>query len=331
MEEALISVIVPVYNVEAYLPRCLDSIANQTYQNLEIILVDDGSTDGSGRICDEYAIKDKRARVIHQANKGLWAARNVGQDAANGVFLFFPDSDDYFHYDMIRLMYEAIMGDGGYDVAIVDMKRTSRDDESCNHNIDCKWTEWTPSQLVSQLIVSKYPYSNIWNKLYRADAVQRLRARPYPIAQDLDYNIQAFKHLQRAICSRQVMYCWYIHRGQITGEAHYLKILPDIFYTNYIEDLSGRCPYDYVILDTLYRKMALLKARSIKAEDKDAIFNKCRQYYKRTISDYLHEKRIPFRVKSTYIAGFHFPYLANLLYRFFERHPRFYNHLKLYQ
>ncbi len=109
MEESLISVIVPVYNVEAYLPRCLDSIANQTYRNLDIILVDDGSTGGSGMLCDEYAARDSRVRVIHQSNKGLWAARNAGQDAANGDFLFFPDADDYFHYDMIRLMNHYLL------------------------------------------------------------------------------------------------------------------------------------------------------------------------------------------------------------------------------
>ena len=328
MESDLISVIVPVYNVEAYLPKCLDSIANQTYRHLEIILVDDGSTDDSGRICDEYAAKDQRAKVIHQPNKGLWAARNAGQDAAHGAFLFFPDADDYFHYDMMRLMYEAITSDDGYDVAIVDMKRTSRDDEMCNHPVDCQWAEWTPGQLVSSLIVSQYPYSNIWNKLYRADAIQRLRARPYPIAQDLDYNLQAFMHFRRAICSKQVLYYWYIHRRQITGQAQYYKVLPEIFFTNYIQDLSGRCSYDSVILDFLYRKMALLKARSIKTGDKISVFNQCKQYYKHTISNYLHEKRIPVKTKTTYLLGFHFPYLAYMFYRFYERHPHFYQPLK---
>lgn len=328
MDNDLISVIVPVYNVEAYLPRCLDCITNQTYRNLEIILVDDGSTDGSGSICDGYVAKDQRAKVIHQSNKGLWAARNAGQDAAHGAFLFFPDSDDYFHYDMIRLMHEAITSDGGYDVAIVDLKRTTRADETCNHIIDCKWVECSPGQLVSRLIVSQYPYSNIWNKLYRADTIQKLRARPYPIAQDLDYNLQAFMHFRRAICSRQVMYYWYLHHGQISGEAQYYKVLPEIFFTNYIKDLSGRCSYDSVILDFLYRKMTLLKARSINTGDKDSVFNKCKQYYEHTISDYLHEKRIPVKVKTTYILGFHFPYLAHIIFRFFERHPHLYEQLK---
>ena len=92
----LVSVIVPVYNIEDYLPRCLACIEMQTYRNLEIILVDDGSTDGSGRICDEFAAKDSRVRVIHHPeNIGLWAARNTGQDAATGDYLWFPDGADY--------------------------------------------------------------------------------------------------------------------------------------------------------------------------------------------------------------------------------------------
>ncbi|MDR3314701.1 MAG: glycosyltransferase, partial [Oscillospiraceae bacterium] len=91
----LISVIVPVYNVEPYLPKCLDSIVSQTYANLEIILVDDGSTDASGSICDAYAAKDERVRVIHQANGGVAAARNAGLDAAVGEYIQFVDSDDW--------------------------------------------------------------------------------------------------------------------------------------------------------------------------------------------------------------------------------------------
>lgn len=90
----LISIIVPVYNVEQYLPACLDSIVNQTYRNIEIILVDDGSTDNSGRICDEYAAKDSRIVVIHQKNAGVSSARNLGIENSNGKGVLFIDSDD---------------------------------------------------------------------------------------------------------------------------------------------------------------------------------------------------------------------------------------------
>lgn len=105
----LISVIVPVYNVEAYLPKCLETICHQTYRNLEIILVDDGSTDSSGRICDEFAKKDQRTVVIHQLNQRQWAARNAGLRVATGEYIMFVDGDDYIHLDAVRVMYEAII------------------------------------------------------------------------------------------------------------------------------------------------------------------------------------------------------------------------------
>ena len=93
--EHLVTVIVPVYNVEVYLERCIKSIINQDYKNLEIILVDDGSKDSSGKICDQYAKEDSRIRVIHKENQGLGPARNTAMDLATGEFLFFVDSDDY--------------------------------------------------------------------------------------------------------------------------------------------------------------------------------------------------------------------------------------------
>ena len=93
--DSLLSIIVPVYNVEQYLSRCVDSLVNQTYHNIEIILVDDGSPDRSGEICDEYAKKDKRVKVIHQSNGGLSDARNTALDIAKGDYLMFVDSDDW--------------------------------------------------------------------------------------------------------------------------------------------------------------------------------------------------------------------------------------------
>lgn len=104
----LISIIVPVYNVEAYLAKCVDSILAQTYTNLEIILVNDGSSDGCGRICDEYAKQDKRIKVIHKKNGGLSDARNVAIDVTTGEFITFIDSDDYVTDDYIMTLYSLI-------------------------------------------------------------------------------------------------------------------------------------------------------------------------------------------------------------------------------
>ena len=107
----LISVIVPVYNAEKYLRECLDSIVNQTYKNIEIILVDDGSTDGSGTICDEYADKDVRIKVIHSTNKGVTAARINAFKASSGDYITFVDADDFLNCNMFKKMLDTIMED----------------------------------------------------------------------------------------------------------------------------------------------------------------------------------------------------------------------------
>lgn len=108
MESKTVSVIIPVYNVEQYLARCIDSILCQTYPNLQILLVDDGSPDGSGAICDDYAARDSRIQVIHKPNGGLSSARNAGIEAATGDYLSFIDSDDWIHPDTYRHLLELM-------------------------------------------------------------------------------------------------------------------------------------------------------------------------------------------------------------------------------
>lgn len=104
----MVSVVIPIYNVEAYLDACVNSVINQSYQNIEIILVDDGSTDSSPQMCDSYAKKDSRIKVIHQPNAGLSMARNAGMACAIGSYIYFLDSDDYIAPNTIQILYEAI-------------------------------------------------------------------------------------------------------------------------------------------------------------------------------------------------------------------------------
>lgn len=121
-----VSVIVPVYNVENYLPKCIDSICNQTETELEIILVDDGSTDGCGAICDRYAEKDARIRVIHQQNSGLGAARNTGIRAATAEYLLFVDSDDYIESNLVEKAYSASI-ENRADIVMFGFQRVYED------------------------------------------------------------------------------------------------------------------------------------------------------------------------------------------------------------
>ena len=123
---ALISVVIPVYNVEDYLVFCLESIINQTYKKLEIIIVDDGSTDKSGNIADSYSRKDPRIRVIHKKNGGLSDARNKGLDASKGEYICFIDSDDYVNYNYIEILYNLCV-ENKADISICSFMKTSRE------------------------------------------------------------------------------------------------------------------------------------------------------------------------------------------------------------
>lgn len=125
MENPSISIIVPVYNIEEYLPRCIESILRQTYTNLQLVLVDDGSKDRSGALCDEYAKKDSRILVVHKENGGSSSARNRGIEVATGEYLGFVDSDDYVEPDMYGKMVTAILENG---CNIVQVARDEKDE-----------------------------------------------------------------------------------------------------------------------------------------------------------------------------------------------------------
>jgi len=170
-----ISVIVPVYNVESYVRRCLDSVISQTYSNLEIICVDDGSTDNSGRICDEYAAKDERIRVFHKQNGGLSSALNVGLDNFTGDYIGFADSDDWLEHDMYNVLYRALkekyvpISVAGY------YKDTDSESIIMSNSIQI------PDGIISTRELLLYPLKRdhymgycgyVWNKLYSANLVK---------------------------------------------------------------------------------------------------------------------------------------------------------------
>lgn len=119
----LISIIIPVYNVSLFLEKCLNSVINQTFKNLQIILVDDGSTDNSGIICDNYSKKDSRIEVIHQKNKGLSEARNTGLSLARGEYITFVDSDDYIELDTYSTIFKAIIENKNPDLIFLEQEQ----------------------------------------------------------------------------------------------------------------------------------------------------------------------------------------------------------------
>ena len=260
--EELVSVIVPVYNIEDYLPRCLACLEMQTYKNLEIILVDDGSTDGSGKICDEYAAKDPRARVIHHTeNRGLWAARNTGQDAAHGEYIWMPDGDDYFHKDIIKVMHEAINKDGEkYDAVLVGVSITDSYDGDTTSLVNDFGTKiLTRDELIVNLFRFHFFEGVMWNKLYRRSLINDLRSNDYQRTQDWDFCFRVYMRLHNAIVLENIMYYWYQHPKSLMHSPDYhdihMKCKIQMLYNNYME-LPVECKqYGKYLLYSLYKMM----------------------------------------------------------------------------
>lgn len=172
-----ISVIVPVYKVEKYLERCVRSLCNQTYENLEIILVDDGSPDDSGKICDTLAKLDERITVIHKKNGGLSDARNVGIQCATGEYLAFIDSDDWYDPKILEVLY-FLCENNQAEIAECSYRSIYKDfvvsETSCSGAV----MEFTPVQAIESNLDWKYCKPVAWNKLYRKDIVGEIK---YPV------------------------------------------------------------------------------------------------------------------------------------------------------
>jgi len=263
----LVSVIVSVYNIEAYLPRCLESLKAQSYTNLEIILVDDGSTDSSGKICDEYAVSDSRARVIHHDhNIGLWAARNTGQDAATGEYLWFPDGDDYFHRDIVKVMYEAInrsCRDGKkFDMAIVSYMMTCRLDEDTSFAVTPSIREESINELFGHIVRPSREMSvfAMWGKFFRKGLLNGIHSESYKYAQDRDFSIKVLLKEPRVVIVDNKLYYWTQRPSSARFQADYplVRALCEtrLTYKNYLS-LDGQThKYGPFLLDSLYCRIA---------------------------------------------------------------------------
>ena len=180
-----VSIIVPVYNVEKYLDKCVESLVGQTYDALEIILVDDGSPDGCPELCDLWAKRDSRVRVIHKANGGVSDARNTGMDAATGEYLMFVDPDDYLPENAVELLIARLLADGS-DLAFGRLTRSYEDGH-------CDGRFWdfiqdrclTGEELLCGLDGWEQSLVNVLGKLYTRRALEGLRFPPMSSAEDL--------------------------------------------------------------------------------------------------------------------------------------------------
>lgn len=223
MNQPLISVIVPIYNVEKYLDRCVESIVNQTYKKLEIILVDDGSPDNCPQMCESWAEKDKRIKVVHKENGGLSDARNAGMPFATGEIISFIDSDDWIELDMFEKMLNRMQKDNS-DIVSCGVKWVEedgsliRDVTSENEILDNKTA-------MKELLNDSKLKQHVWNKIYKYDMIKNIPFEKGKYHEDVFWSYQIVGIAKKVSIIKESFYNYVQRSNSIMGEGFSVKRL----------------------------------------------------------------------------------------------------------
>ncbi len=268
----LISVIVPVYNVEKHLDRCIESIVNQTYKNLEILLVDDGSPDNCPQKCDDWAKKDKRIRVIHKSNGGLSSARNVGIDAANGEYLNFVDSDDWIATDLFEKVM-AIFEDKDPDIVNFNCSRINEKGEIYAFTEKVGDGLLTSEEALKELLKGNINNYAI-NKVYKKRVFEGIRFPEGRLWEDMAICYKLLLNSSGIYCCSEPFY-FYFTRSDSISKIMNEKALCGIFLARYEchMTVAERCPS----VQSFSMPLAALSARRLydrslwKDVDKDTL------------------------------------------------------------
>lgn len=238
MNKPLISVIVPCYNVEQYLPRCVNSILDQTYSNLEIWLVDDGSPDNCGSLCDDYAKKDNRIRVIHKPNGGLSDARNVAIDQATGEWITFVDSDDYIAKDYVETLYSLVVKyDCEVSVAWFSIFYEGQDPKTPSH--PCIEEKMEPMSAVEQMFYQEKFDTSAWAKLYHRKLFEKgIRYPKGLLYEDLPTTYLLMLESKGVAFTNKVIYYYLLRASSIEGAYSPKKIKSGLAVTALMDSHS---------------------------------------------------------------------------------------------
>lgn len=307
----VVSIIVPVFNCERYLPRTLESLSNQSYGNLDIILVDDGSQDGSGALCDAVCEQDCRFRVIHQLNRGPGEARNAGLQVARGECIGFVDGGDYIHVEAVERMLHAL-GDSSADFALTDVFFTENLTEDIRRPLKEAHGEFIVQQdLVYKMLTSSgramMPWAVVWNKLYRRSLLEGISFKNYLCNEDQDFNVQVYLKARKAVYLHQPLY-YYMHvPGSIihNPETKFKRLcvhtasrfaMLDYFQGDYAKLYKGW------LLDYLYRDL-LVRRGLLKASPEEKVFQELSSsIVKNSLGQYLSNPYIPIKKKMKFLV-----------------------------
>lgn len=318
MDEKLVSVIIPAYNIEDYIGRCLDSIISQTYKNLEIIVVDDGSRDYTGEILDNYAKKDRRIKVIHKENGGVSSARNKGIEAAEGDYIGFIDGDDLIEPEMYKTLVDLLEEENA-DIAHCGYQMVFPDRIDYYHNTGKKKIQTTEEGL-KDLLSGEMIEPGLVNKLYKKELIKKCRLNEtVKINEDLLMNYQLFKLSQKSVYYDITPYSYMIRSSSATGANSLItkredslrvlnQIKDDCINNNLLSIIYKR--YIYLLMaicrdglkDKSYMKYQKKQRKQLKKELKTDVFKSC----------------IPKKLKYMSLFSCYFPHIMKIIYKMYD-------------
>lgn len=314
----MISIIVPVYNAAKYLPQCLDSILQQTYTDFELLLIDDGSVDQSGEICDSYSALDSRCKVVHQENKGTAAARNKGLELASGEYVAFVDNDDWIHPLYLEYLHKAI-NEGDFLLSMVLYQKTERQSigvMDVGYSTDIVYSNSLRTMLYS-IEDSDIPYGFIWAKLYRRELLDNIRFKDV-IGEDIEFSFNVNNKLESAIVVTQSMYNWFQHpESQFHNRSSdKLNSSIDCYYLILNEIPKSELQIRACCLKRLWLVMLstryMVDKYDIHCSAKCDVVKNAESVRKSTIAEFVHNKYIPLTYRVALPAFYYMPSLYNL-------------------
>ena len=266
-----ISVVIPVYNTAKYLTKCINSVLNQTYKNLEVILVNDGSTDESANICDKFSNRDNRIKVIHIENSGPYHARNIGMEASTGRFIGFVDSDDFLEKDMYETLLKILQV---YDADIAGCAYYKIHDNKIKPNYSSgKIRQFDTVSALEELIRSRWINNYLWNKIYKKDLVKNIRFPQNIYAGDIMFNCKVFAQAKKIVFIETPKYYYLIRPTSITSSLGVYKEM-DTFYIRLkrLDFISKRFPTLFNLTQEQFYKSLLgfykiIKDNKLKIDD----------------------------------------------------------------
>lgn len=305
-----ISIIVPVYNVEYYLRRCIDSILNQTIKNTEIILINDGSQDRSGDICDEYKKKDNRVIVIHKENGGLSSARNAGLEIATGELVGFIDSDDWIEPDYYETLYNGIIKYNA-DISVMHFKIvTNYEKIQFATKVKEQWVGFHRHQAMESFFTDNFIGNSAWNKLYRSNLFKDIK---YPEGMLMEDKATTYKLINKSnlvVVNSSRKYHYYLRNDSIMQSNFNRKKFDSLkIHMDQIEFVDRNYPEFYELIRARYAyeafRLLLMMIRSNYSEKRD--LESCLKIIKDNLKYVLKEKRMGIHHKAYILLFYLFP------------------------